>query len=239
MVDGDQDRIRLVYSLAFSLPGTPVLFYGEEIGMLENLEIDGRMSVRSPMQWTSERHRGFTTADEPCAPARRPATPRWRRSAAIPDSLLTWMERMIRRRRECPELGWGEVTLLDAGDPAVFAHRADWDEQQRSSPSTRSPRSRARCGSRSATRRPAVDLFGADELDAARRATSPSSSAATATAGSGSAGRASASRPRRSRARRGRDAGGEHVAAGPRDHCAGGDHRVVAGRRPGGRWRRR
>jgi trehalose synthase len=54
MLDGDERRIRLAYSLAFSLPGTPVLFYGEEIGMAENLEIDGRYSVRSPMQWSSE-----------------------------------------------------------------------------------------------------------------------------------------------------------------------------------------
>ena len=43
MLDGDQDRIRMVYSLVFSLPGTPVLFYGEEIGMAENLEIEGRL----------------------------------------------------------------------------------------------------------------------------------------------------------------------------------------------------
>ena len=126
MVDGDQDRLRLAYSLAFSLPGTPVLFYGEEIGMLENLEIEGRFSVRSPMQWSSERHRGFTTADEPC----RPLAPGDAEVAAErPDhgSLLNWMERLIRRRRECPELGWGRVTILDAGDPAVFAHQAEWD----------------------------------------------------------------------------------------------------------------
>ena len=54
MLDGDQQRIRLVYSLLFSLPGTPVLFYGEEIGMGENLDIPGRMGVRTPMQWTDE-----------------------------------------------------------------------------------------------------------------------------------------------------------------------------------------
>jgi maltose alpha-D-glucosyltransferase/alpha-amylase len=44
------------------------------------------------------------------------------------DSLLNWMERLIRRRRESPELGWGRITLLDPGDPAVLAHRADWDD---------------------------------------------------------------------------------------------------------------
>jgi trehalose synthase len=125
MVDEDPDRIRLAYSLAFSLPGTPVLFYGEEIGMRESLEIPGRMSVRSPMQWTSERHRGFTTAEQPG----RPIAPGEAEVAAQrrdTESLLTWMEQLIRRRRECPELGWGAVTVLDAGDPAVFAHRADW-----------------------------------------------------------------------------------------------------------------
>ena len=54
MLDGDQRRIRLVYSLLFSLPGTPVLFYGEEIGMGENLKIEGRQAVRVPMQWTAD-----------------------------------------------------------------------------------------------------------------------------------------------------------------------------------------
>jgi trehalose synthase len=104
MVGGDQDRIRLAYSLAFSLPGTPVLFYGEEVGLEEDLDRPGRMSVRVPMDWD--------------------AAARQRRDH---ESLLMWMERLIRRRRECPELGWGRMTPLDAGDPAVFAHRADWE----------------------------------------------------------------------------------------------------------------
>jgi trehalose synthase len=126
MVGEDMDRIRLAYSLAFSLPGTPVLFYGEEIGMRESLEIPGRLSVRSPMQWSSELHRGFTTAPEPCRPL-APGSAEVAAQRRDPDSLLMWMERLIRRRRECPELGWGHVTLLDAGDEAVLAHRADWD----------------------------------------------------------------------------------------------------------------
>jgi trehalose synthase len=132
MLGGDDRRMRLVYSLAFSLPGTPVLFYGEEIGMAENLAIEGRYSVRAPMQWSDDPQAGFTTADEPCRPLvdegpfgfREVNAARQRRD---PDSLLNWMERLIRRRRECPELGWGEWTLLDAGDAAVFAHRSDWE----------------------------------------------------------------------------------------------------------------
>ena len=126
MVAGDPDRIRLAYSLAFSLPGTPVLFYGEEIGMEENLDIPGRMSVRSPMQWSGERHRGFTTGEVPCRPL-APGAAEVAVQRRDPASLLSWMERLIRRRRECPELGWGRITVLDAGDEAVFAHRADWD----------------------------------------------------------------------------------------------------------------
>jgi len=132
MLDGDQRRIRLVYSLAFSLPGTPVLFYGEEIGMAENLEIAGRYSVRAPMQWSAEPQAGFTTARETCRPIVEDGrfgfpevnVARQRRDT---DGFVNWMERLIRRRRECPELGWGSWELLDAGDPAVFAQRSDWE----------------------------------------------------------------------------------------------------------------
>ena len=132
MLGGDQRRIRMVYSLAFSLPGTPVLFYGEEIGMAENLAIDGRYSVRAPMQWTDEPNGGFTTADEPVRPIVEEGEFGFREVNAAsqrrdPQALLNWMERLIRRRRECPELGWGTWELLDSGEPAVFAHRADWD----------------------------------------------------------------------------------------------------------------
>ncbi|MBA3294942.1 MAG: trehalose synthase, partial [Geodermatophilaceae bacterium] len=62
MLDGDPRRLRMVYSLLFSLPGTPVLFYGEEIGMGENLAAEGRYAVRTPMQWTDGRNGGFSTA---------------------------------------------------------------------------------------------------------------------------------------------------------------------------------
>jgi trehalose synthase len=133
MLGGDQRRMRLVYSLVFSLPGTPVLFYGEEIGMAENLAIDGRYAVRSPMQWSAERHGGFTTSD---APGRPPLADgpfgfckvNVAAQRRDPHSLLNWIERLIRRRRECPELGWGAWSLLEQDDPAVFAHRADWGD---------------------------------------------------------------------------------------------------------------
>ncbi|MEY2533502.1 MAG: hypothetical protein QOF29_1412, partial [bacterium] len=133
MLGGDQRAIRMVYSLAFSLPGTPVLFYGEEIGMGENLEVEGRMAVRTPMQWSAERNGGFSPADD-AARLRRPLpkgpfgpehvnVAAQRRDAG---SLLNWFERLIRRRRECPELGFGTLQLLESGVPSVLAHRCDW-----------------------------------------------------------------------------------------------------------------
>jgi maltose alpha-D-glucosyltransferase/alpha-amylase len=131
MLDGDERALRMVYSLAFSLPGTPVLFYGEEIGMAENPDIDGRYAVRAPMQWAPDG--GFTLPGvEPRRPmvegAFGPERVNVKDQRRDPGSLLNWFERLIRRRRECPELGFGALTVLDVGSDAVFAHRVDWDD---------------------------------------------------------------------------------------------------------------
>ncbi|MEO3857036.1 alpha-amylase family protein [Acrocarpospora sp. B8E8] len=130
MLDGDQRRVRLAYSLLFSLPGTPVLFYGEEIGMGENLAIEGRSSVRTPMQWTPNLHGGYSTA-EPAIPITSGAYGPERVNVSAqrrdPGSLLIWITRLIGQYRECPELAWGDYAVLDAGDTAVLAHRADID----------------------------------------------------------------------------------------------------------------
>jgi glycosidase len=136
MLGGDQARMRMVYSLMFSLRGAPVLFYGEEIGMAENLEIEGRMSVRSPMQWSGEPNAGFSTAAQ--EKLRRPVVSGddYGPSAVnVADqrrdtnSMLNWLERLIRRRKECPEIGWGTCQLLDAGAPSLFAQRFDWGDR--------------------------------------------------------------------------------------------------------------
>jgi maltose alpha-D-glucosyltransferase/alpha-amylase len=133
MLGGDPDRLRLVWSLVLSLPGTPVLLYGDEIGMGEDLDLPDRMSVRVPMQWSAGPTGGFSTADP--ADLVRPLPggdfgPERVNVAAQrrdPDSLLRWMERVIRRRRETPELGWGTSTLLETEASQLFAHRCDWE----------------------------------------------------------------------------------------------------------------
>jgi glycosidase len=136
MLGGDPRWVRMAYSLMFSLPGTPVLFYGEEIGMGDNPGMPGRMAVRSPMQWAPGPSAGFSPAppDAFCRPVTAlpgfdPDAVNASEQRRDPDSLLNWFERMIRRRRESHALGHGAYTHLPAGDPAVFAHRCDWDGQ--------------------------------------------------------------------------------------------------------------
>lgn len=135
MVDGDQRRIRLVYSLLFALPGTPVLFYGEEIGMGENLEAEDRRAVRVPMQWTADPGGGFSTAD----PSTFPKPPvegafsaehvNARDQSRDPDSLLSFFRHLVDSYRACPELAWGTTQVVDPGPDAapVLSHRSDAD----------------------------------------------------------------------------------------------------------------
>ena len=131
MLGGDQARIRMVYSLLFSLPGTPVLFYGEEIGMAEELSVEGRNAVRTPMQWSDDRNGGFSTADPDKLPAPvvkgeyGPEKVNVAAQLRDPDSLLSFLTLLIRRYRQCPELAWGKFTLLEHDVESVLAHRSD------------------------------------------------------------------------------------------------------------------
>jgi maltose alpha-D-glucosyltransferase/alpha-amylase len=132
MLGGDGPRLRMAWSLLFSLPGTPVVLYGDEIGMGENLELEGRMSVRTPMQWSQGTAAGFSTAgperlvrpvvDGPFGPGEINVGAQQR----TPDSLMRFMQRLIHERREAPELGWGVSTLIENEPAALFAHRSDW-----------------------------------------------------------------------------------------------------------------
>ena len=132
MLGGDRRRLELVYSLLLSLPGTPVLLYGEEIGMGDNLAATGRMSVRTPMQWTGEPAGGFSAAatDDLCVPMADGELGPERVNVAEqehdPESLLNWMTRVVRLRRETPEIGFGEPAPVAVEDGAVLARRCDW-----------------------------------------------------------------------------------------------------------------
>jgi len=131
MLGGDRRRLELAYSLMFTLPGTPVIRYGDEIGMGDNLRLPERVGARTPMQWSTEPHGGFTKSDRPLVPVIEEGPYGYRHvNAAVqrrePNSLLNWMERIIRMRKEVPEIGWGDFAVLPAGDPGVLALRYDW-----------------------------------------------------------------------------------------------------------------
>ncbi|SCX51090.1 trehalose synthase [Klenkia marina] len=134
MLDGDPRRIRMVYSLLFSLPGTPTIFYGEEIGMGEELAVGSRLAVRTPMQWTSGTNGGFSRAKAAKLPGPvvtggyAPEFVNVADQRKDPDSLLAFFRRLIARRKECPELGWGSFEVLDQPHAAVLAHLCSWDD---------------------------------------------------------------------------------------------------------------
>jgi maltose alpha-D-glucosyltransferase/alpha-amylase len=136
MMKGDRRRMELAYSLQFTMPGTPVLRYGEEIGMGEDLKLPGREAIRTPMQWSAGRTGGFSTAvPEDLV---RPVQSRGRYGArqtnvqsqrADADSLLRWFEELIRVLRECPEIGVGDIQVIGSHLPrSVLAHRFDAPE---------------------------------------------------------------------------------------------------------------
>ena len=131
MMQGDRRRLELAYSLMMTLPGTPVLRYGDEIGMGDNLDLPERDSVRTPMQWSDEPHAGFTESDKPVIPVISEGPYGFghvnvAEQKRDPNSLMDWTERMIRMRKEIPEIGWGDFSILDTGKPEVLAIRYDW-----------------------------------------------------------------------------------------------------------------
>lgn len=128
---GNRAQLELAYSLLFALPGTPVLRYGDEIGMGDDLSLKERNAVRTPMPWSDGPQGGFSTAEQTVRPVldRGPfgcETVNVEAQRREDDSLLNWMAGMIRLRKECPEIGWGEWTRVKTGAPGALALRYEW-----------------------------------------------------------------------------------------------------------------
>jgi maltose alpha-D-glucosyltransferase / alpha-amylase len=131
MLGGDQRRLELAYSLMFTLPGTPVIRYGDELGMGDDLALPERKCARTPMQWSDEPQAGFTKHKKPSNPVIAEGPYGFQHiNAAVqrrhPESLLNWTERIVRMRKEVPEIGWGDFEVLKVRDQAVLALRYDW-----------------------------------------------------------------------------------------------------------------
>jgi maltose alpha-D-glucosyltransferase/alpha-amylase len=129
LVEGSRPRLELLYGLLFSLPGTPILYYGDEIGMGDNVYLGDRNGLRTPMHWSGDRNAGFSRAD----PARLYAPPimdpiygfqaiNVEAQARAPFSLLCWMKRMIALRKQCTVFGRGTIEFLPVANRKVLVY---------------------------------------------------------------------------------------------------------------------
>jgi maltose alpha-D-glucosyltransferase/alpha-amylase len=128
LLDGDQRRIRLLFSLLLSLPGTPFIYYGDEIGMGDDLDLPDRDGLRTPMPWDDSPHGGFTTATRPYAPVIDDPVYGFRRvnvaaGRSDPDSLWHRVRSALEIRRRYRVFGRGDTTWLDTDDAALVAYR--------------------------------------------------------------------------------------------------------------------
>ena len=129
LLENDRRRIELLTSLLLSLPGTPVLYYGDEIGMGDNIFLADRDGVRTPMQWSNDRNAGFSKANPQSLYLPVVVDPQYHYETVNveaqhdnPNSLLWWVRRMIRRRRRHPALGHGDIRFLDPDNPQVLTY---------------------------------------------------------------------------------------------------------------------
>jgi maltose alpha-D-glucosyltransferase / alpha-amylase len=129
LLDNGRDEIALMHAILFSLPGAPVLYYGDEIGMGDNVYLGDRDGVRTPMQWTGDRNGGFSRADFAqlyLPPLMDPVygfqAVNVEAELRTPTSLLRWLHRFIALRKEHPVFGLGTYEPLRPENPRIFAH---------------------------------------------------------------------------------------------------------------------
>ena len=124
-----------MHAILFSLPGSPVLYYGDEIGMGDNIFLGDRDGVRTPMQWTGDRNGGFSRADFQqlyLPPLMDPVygfqAVNVEAQLRQPNSLLRWLQRLIALRKEHPVFGLGTYEALRPENPRIFAHVRTYED---------------------------------------------------------------------------------------------------------------
>ncbi len=129
LLDGGRDEMELMHAILFSLPGSPVLYYGDEIAMGDNVFLGDRDGVRTPMQWTGDRNGGFSRADFAQLYAPPLMDPVYGYPAInveaqlrTPTSFLRWLKRFIALRKEHPVFGLGSYEPLAPSNHRIFAH---------------------------------------------------------------------------------------------------------------------
>ncbi|MBZ4397529.1 maltose alpha-D-glucosyltransferase [Myxococcus faecalis] len=136
LMDNGRRRIELMHSLLFTLPGTPVMYYGDEIGMGDNIYLGDRNGVRTPMQWTGDRNAGFSRADYARLYAPVIADPVYgyqsinvESQERVKSSLLHWVKRMIRIRQRYPVFSLGKLRFISLENRKVLAFVREWEGQ--------------------------------------------------------------------------------------------------------------
>lgn len=129
MLNGDIHLLKFCYSILFSLPGVPLIRYGDEIGMGDDLSFQGRDSVRTPMQWNTEENGGFSKAKHGSIIKKMIDKGEYDyKKVNVLDaqgdnnSLLNWIERLISIRKQCPEIGAGRLQMIETGNKHLFIH---------------------------------------------------------------------------------------------------------------------
>ena len=129
LLENDRERIKLMNSLLLSMPGSPVLYYGDEIGMGDNIFLGDRDGVRTPMQWTSDRNGGFSRADPQrlyLPPIQDPVygyeAVNVEAQSRDASSLLNWTRRLLAVRRSTRVFGRGRITMLHPGNRKILAY---------------------------------------------------------------------------------------------------------------------
>jgi maltose alpha-D-glucosyltransferase/alpha-amylase len=135
LVDNDRRVMELFHAMLFSLPGSPILYYGDEIGMGDNIFLGDRDGVRTPMQWSPDRNAGFSRADFAqlySAPLMDPVygfqALNVEGELRDPSSLLHWLQRMLQVRKRHPLFGIGSFEVLSAENPSVLAYVREWED---------------------------------------------------------------------------------------------------------------
>ncbi|MBX3444121.1 MAG: maltose alpha-D-glucosyltransferase [Planctomyces sp.] len=136
LMDNGRKQIELLHSMLFSLPGSPVLYYGDEIRMGDNIYLGDRNGVRTPMQWTGDRNAGFSTADPSRLYQPVITDPIYHYQAInveaalrSPTSLLNWIKRMIRLRKQHPVFARGSLEFIDGGNERVISYLRTYGEE--------------------------------------------------------------------------------------------------------------
>jgi len=137
LVDNNRRRIELLNSLLLSFPGTPILYYGDEIGMGDNIYLGDRNGVRTPMQWNADRNAGFSTATPAQLYSPVIMDPVWGYEAVNveaqqgdPSSLLNWMRNMIALRKLFSVFGRGTIKFLDPSNRKILAYVRQYQEER-------------------------------------------------------------------------------------------------------------